>query len=372
MTEIEERSGILRSFGAAGDTVAELLRYNGNHFQLPAGAVGPYPLPDEPFAATWSNYAAGAKPGEVLEYLALRLPQLNFPVRPGMSQSAAYQAATRRGESCRGMAEATGLVLRQPERLCLTMHATAAGRIALLWTPDREDFTALVQALTMRNEPHPLPESMGACIIAGYNNWDRIALLRSEWGAANPGASWSFAALPSKEFYQDRFILLSGEFYSAVPPEAVGLPAEQWREKSLVIRREHECTHYFTRRVFSSMRNHWLDELIADYCGIVAAAGRFRADWQLRFADSRLENYRGDPPLSGLAFEVLGKLARESAIALERLWDSHANALAEPSLQPLTVTALSLFTLEQLAAPDAPQRVWSRIESLMQTVDGNR
>ena len=39
----------------------------------------------------------------------------------------------------------------------------------------REDFVFLVQSLTQRNEPEPVADSMGACIVAGYNNWDRVA-----------------------------------------------------------------------------------------------------------------------------------------------------------------------------------------------------
>jgi len=66
------------------------------------------------------------------------------------------------------------------------------------------------------------------------------------------------------------------------------------------------------------MRNNLLDEVIADYFGITAACGRFRADWLLRFfglesypryrAGGRLEHYRGDPPLSDAAFLVLQRL----------------------------------------------------------------
>jgi hypothetical protein len=40
---------------------------------------------------------------------------------------------------------------------------------------------------------------------------------------------------------------------------------------------------YFTRRVFGSMRNNMLDELIADYIGIIEAMGTYQADWFLRF-----------------------------------------------------------------------------------------
>ncbi|MDT3702963.1 MAG: hypothetical protein ROZ36_07965 [Thermincola sp.] len=132
---------------------------------------------------------------------------------------------------------------------------------------------------------------------------------------------------PQKELYQDKFIILSDGPYSAVPAESLGLSEEEWRRLSLIIRREHECTHYFTRRLFSAMRNNLLDELIADYMGIVSAVGSFRADWFLRFVGlehypqyrtgARLENYRGDPPLSDGAFKILWTLVKLAAERLE-------------------------------------------------------
>ena len=136
--------------------------------------------------------------------------------------------------------------------------------------------------------------------------------------SANAQQSWpeEFQRIKAqKELYQDRFIILSTGPYSNVHAGEIGLDPEDWLKLSLVIRREHECAHYFTRRVFSSMRNSLLDEIIADYCGITAAVGRFRADWLLRFfglesfphyrEGGRLQNYRGTPALSDPAFVVL-------------------------------------------------------------------
>ena len=365
MISLDRRSEILRGFGADEQSVEELLRYNTNHFEMPEPGVCSYPLADEPFVETWVNYANRAPAGEVFSFLKDRLPQLNFPIREKISEDEEYKAATRRGQAFKDMA---GLQLRGPEHLSLIIHATPAGRIPLLITSNRDDFVDLVRALTMRNEPAPVPKSMGACIVAGYNNWDRVATYRATWELTNPGGDWpaEFQRLiPRKELYQDRFILLSREYYSAVPPETAGLGEDEWREKSLVIRREHECTHYFTRRVFSSMRNHWLDELIADYSGIVAAAGRFRADWALHFADQRLQNYRGDPPLSDGAFRILQTLARRAAESLEDFWRQHADTLHDPAVHPYVVTGLSLFTLEELADRDASTAVWRNVESLL-------
>lgn len=78
----------------------------------------------------------------------------------------------------------------------------------------RTDFVALVRALTIRNEPGPVPASMGACIVSGLNNWDRIVEHRRRWEAEGGDRSetgWreEFRRLvPHKELYQDRFLIL--------------------------------------------------------------------------------------------------------------------------------------------------------------------
>jgi hypothetical protein len=379
MISPHERSEILRAHGADGESAAELLKYSVNRFEFPSSReTVRYPLPDEPFAEAWQTYAAQSNSGQVSDFLKTRLVQLSFPIRTGISQSPDYVAATRRGQPLPELAGATGLELSQPGKLRLTLHQTAAGKIPLLITSDRGDFVALLRALSMRNEPCPVPESMGACIIAGYNNWDRVAQYRCAWSLANPGGNWDAEfqrLIPRKELYQDRFILLSEGFYSSVQPDRIGLPEDKWREKSLIIRREHECTHYFTRRVFSSMRNDWLDELIADYAGIVAAAGRFRADWALLFAGledfpgyrpgGRLENYRGDPPLSDAAFRVLQSIARSAALTLDRFWDRHQEMLRRDCTHICAITAMSAFTLDELATSDAADRLCSQVERLL-------
>jgi hypothetical protein len=157
--------------------------------------------------------------------------------------------------------------------------------------------------------------------------------------------------------------------YSNVSACEMGLPEQEWRRTSTTIRLEHECTHYFTLRVFGSMRNNILDELIADYAGITAA-GRYRADWFMRFMGleleafpayregGRLQNYRGEPPLSGGAFRVLQGLVKDAAENLGRL-DSDPAYLPGRKTEDLAGTLLALtgFSLEELAAPEAPGRI---------------
>ncbi|MDX1384805.1 MAG: hypothetical protein R3190_14225, partial [Thermoanaerobaculia bacterium] len=179
--------------------------------------------------------------------------------------------------------------------------------------------------------------------------------------------------LERKELYQDRFILLSSGPYSGVAAGALGLPEERWLELSRTIRLEHECAHYFTRRVLGSMRNTLHDELLADYAGLTAALGHFPADWFLRFLgledlprvrpDGRLQSYRGEPPLSDAALAVLARLVRAAAHNLEKSDGACGDADDSPARpshpawlerRGRRLLELARLTLEDLAAGCAP------------------
>ena len=386
---VERYAGVLGSFGASPDQIQELLAYNDNVFDL--SALGPgtsLPLSDEPFVAAWEGYAAEAAQRGVFATLRDRLPQLRFPIRKGISETPAYREATRRGVPVESVRRGPGLRLQRPDQVELLLHLSPAGRIPVLILRDRGDFVTLARALGSRNEPRVLPDSLGAFMISGFNNWDRIQQLRSQWEAQDPAdrqtASWSeeFARIvPRRELYQDRFILLSAGPYSAVPAGDLGLSEEEWRETSLVVRRDHECTHYFTQRVFGSMRNNLLDELMADYAGIVGALGRYRADWFLRFVGleafpsyregGRLGSYRGDPPLSDGAFRILQALVRAAAENLERFdagLSAGPNGVRGMGERALVVTALASLRLEDLASPEAGGHLRRTVEELRSRV----
>ncbi|HUS17311.1 MAG TPA: hypothetical protein VM536_20130, partial [Chloroflexia bacterium] len=323
------RTSVLAAFGAGPGESAELLAYNANRFEhARVRAPLAVPLPPEPHVAAWTEYAQVAATEGVLPALTPRLVQLAFPISAGISETPAYRDATRRGVRP-DPAVATGLQLRAPEAIQLLLHPSVAGPIPLLVVPDRHDFVALVQALSRRNEPQPVPDSMGACMVGGLNNWDRVRRLRAAWEADTDTpteAAWAaeFARLvPHKSLYQDRLILVSEGPYSGVSASALGLTDAAWGRLSLLIRIEHECTHYFTRRVLGGMSNNLLDELIADCMGLIGATGTYPASWFLHFvgleaapvyrAGGRLENYRGAPPLSDSAFAVLGRLVVAAA-----------------------------------------------------------
>lgn len=359
------------------DVRAELEAYLGGGFERPQAPVT-VPLPDEPCVAAWRDYAAvaAASGGDVWSVLKARLPQFRFPVLEGMDADPAYRAAVRRGDLSGAPAE--GLQLAHPDGLRLSIHPTLAGHIPVLEPRGRADFVALLQALTKRNTPAPIPDSMGACIIGGYNNWDRVARLRAAWEndrgttAEQAPDAWlaHFEAVivPDKPLYQDRFIVLSDGPYSGQSAADFGLDEHDWLAHSRTIRLEHECTHYFTRRVCGSMRNNIMDELIADYTGLVAAFGRFDSALFLRFLgiqpdgtfrpDGRLRLYRGEPPLSDPAFDALRDMIAAAARHLEDLHDTVlAPYWSRPSDRGVATLALTFLGLADLVASDAPARL---------------
>ncbi len=319
------------------------------------------PPPPEPHVEVWREYAADAAQMGAWEALRRRLPQLRFPVRAGISQTEAYRAATRRGEDVTDGGD--GLEIHFPDRLRIWIHDSLAGPIPVLCAADREDFVLLVQALSGRNEPVPVPDSMGACLVSGFNNWDRIRRLL-ERRPPEERAEELARIVPHKTLYQDRFLILSEGPYSGVAAAEMGLPPEEWLRLSLLIRlRTSNAAHYLSLRLFGRVYDRPVDELIADYVGVAAAAGRYRFDWALRFLgleDSgkyreggRLENYVGRPPPSGAAFQTLQGLMRAAAVNLERLDSLYFSGPRQGGDRMLLAPELFPATLEQLAAGQA-------------------
>ena len=377
---------MLRAFGADAATCAELLAYNANLFdQTVAPADLRLPLDDEPHVAAWRAYADDAARLGGYATLRERLPQFAFPIAEGMSQSEPYRAATLRGLPPKASEGAHGLTLERPDALRPIVRPSMAGAVPMLLPHGRADFVTLVQALTRRNEPSPVPDSMGACMVSGSNNWDRIRQQRAAWSqkvgdaATDDGWREEFRRISADTtLYQDRFIIISDGAYSNVAAADLGLDAEEWRRLSLDIRIEHESVHYFTRRILGASHNNLLDEIIADYVGIVAALGHFRAEWLLRFlgledaagyrSGGRLENYRGAPALSDGAFLVLQALVRAAAAALAT-FDARLGAAGRDARgRAYSVLALTRLTLEQMAAADGEAALLGAWDSVQEGV----
>ena len=162
-TKLALRKKILADFQAPPATQQELLAYNCNYFDHEQLSFPlQLPLPDEPFVAAWRQYLKETERTVVFLTLAQKLVQLQFPIKSRISQTEAYQQATRKGIFPAIKSKADKLQLRAPQGLELRLHQSPAGVIPVLIARNREDFITLIQALIRRNEPDPIPASMGA------------------------------------------------------------------------------------------------------------------------------------------------------------------------------------------------------------------
>lgn len=348
----------------------EFTRYCADVFNPPPTPLR-LPLADEDFVAEWEEYANEASVHGVWNVLRDKFPQLKFPITTGMSASESYRAATRCGEKTTANSP---LALEHPECLSLFLHPTEAGKIPVLVTGHRHDFTTLVRAFAHRNEPVAIPDSQGACMVTGLNNWNRIRKIRNQFHTRNPHAGndgwlaeFERVIKPQTSLYRDRLIILSDGPYSGVTACEMELDDAKWKSLSLRIRLEHECTHYFTKRVLGAMRNHVLDEILADYMGISAAAGAFRADWFLKFfglenfpayrRGGRLENYFGKNFVHANSIALLRQGVHQTAHVLERLPYSGKERI-------LVLLALATTNLAEISGPRGYDLLRSTVDSL--------
>ncbi|MCL2048801.1 MAG: hypothetical protein FWG87_08745 [Defluviitaleaceae bacterium] len=194
--------------------------------------------------------------------------ELNFPIIEGQSKNPLFAAALRRGQLppiCEGE-----WIPANPEGVRLYLHPTPVGRLPVIECEADEDFVRLMQSLVYRCEPRSVPDSRGAGLLKNYNNWARIRMR----GGSIPKDS---------TLYKDCIALLSHRYYSGTEPELFGLTPQEWRLKSLVIRREHEAAHYMTQRYYHSAKSEIHDELIADFMGLTAAFGFYEPNFLLAF-----------------------------------------------------------------------------------------
>ncbi|AEE48573.1 DUF7005 family protein [Haliscomenobacter hydrossis] len=350
----------LRAYGPTEEVLRELQEYLLPPFGTGSQAFNSTLPEDMELVRTWQGYLAEAQVAGTFTTLQRHIVQFRFPIRAGISQTDAYRRATLGGKSPEAFAEASGLPLARPDGLQLFLYSSPAGRLPVLVAPERADFVSLVQALCYRNEPHPIPASMGAVFIKGLNNWDRIRQLSQ---GLHSFSSVDLAA--QREQYQDSLILLSEIPYSNVPARDMGLSEADWLRQSRQIRLAHEGAHYFTWRHFGRMHANMYDELIADYAGIRAVEAHFRADWFLRFIglenhpalqkEGRLRNYLGQPPLSKAARHCLQRILIDAARQLET-FDRQLVFSGETDLA-LRLWAICQHHLLDISAPDGCQHL---------------
>jgi hypothetical protein len=164
----------------------------------------------------------------------------------------------------------------------LEMFESAAGTIPIIYPGSEQDFERLLRGIVYKGKEAPDIGNIGAQFVFGKTL---------------------------------RFIILSNKPYSGVPAKWFHLDERTWMEKSLTIRKHHECAHCYTKRFLGSSRNNLHDELIADFCGLYAAFGEYRAEWFVKFFDMRAAIYTKG--LGAAAVDVIRALAREAAAGVE-------------------------------------------------------
>ncbi len=353
----EFRHDVLTRFGADEAWVDKLLEYNGRSLRQAQNDDFEFPLDDEPYVALWRRYAREVEFERSVECLSKYLVQFQFPIASGISATEDYVAATRHGAGFERGASRPRCALRfeDPRAIRLWVHPTPAGSIPVWLASNREDFVTLLRALVYRNEPVPVAENIGAYIVSGFRNWHRY---------------YSEPTVNDPHGVTDGFVILSAGPYSGVPANAVNMTGPEWNATSVRIRLEHECTHYFTRRLFGSMANNLCDEILADYRGIVGACGVYRADWALRFLGIRSDGstrpggrFDRYVPLDfpDSARRCLRLLAARAVKNLEE-FDTERPWTRERDLTPFAICALAVLSLEELASDCGVQLISENLQ----------
>ena len=306
------------------DLSKELELYFQNKFSSPKAQPQSLFI-DEPYISSWEGYATDSVGGNAFSILKMCYPQLNFPIEEGINKTEDYVDTVLKGKNATVKRKST-LNLIDPEGIEINIFESIAGKVPVIKVPNNQDFKQIIQSLLYKNNPISIPNSMGAILINGINNWDRLHSLKQDWLANNPLENWNEEfvknVLPNSGLFKDRIIILSTKPYSNVSASSLAISESEWKLYSYSIRLEHECTHLFTLKKYGSASNNLHDELIADYVGITKTIGYYNMDWMLAFMGlenypiyrkgARLENYLGSSDLSFENFEKLTSIIKNA------------------------------------------------------------
>lgn len=221
---------------------------------------------DEPAVDLWRQAVEPVGAGDSVEARLRRLlPQLAFPIAPGMRRDRRYVDAVLRGVAPPGGAR--GASFERPESLELWVDETAVGAVPIVHTPHRPDFETLLRCLAGGNEPIEVSPRQGACLLTGL----RL-----------PAAAHDRSQRPrsASESPRTRLIVLTDGPYAGLEASAVaavngGLGDAEWLDASRTIRRAHEVAHFIAWRILEIRPHRLHDEVIADWAGLLAAFGHY-------------------------------------------------------------------------------------------------
>lgn len=343
------------------DFSEELKTYLSNKFWSKKHTISP--LADEIDLEYWGGISKRITEDKtIFNELKKCYPQLNFPIEIDIEKTEFYKDIVLRGKT-ENINLPFSLKLNDSKNIAFKIHKSIAGKIPIVTVPNKEDFTTIIQSLLYKNNPKHVPLSMGAVLINGINNWERLAILKNDWLTTNTFGNWakefSCNVLPNKSLYKDKLIILSTKPYSNVAAKQLGLTENLWLSYSISIREEHECTHLYTLKKYGVASNNLHDELIADYIGIIKTIGHYNKSWMLIFMGleeypkyrqgARLENYLLDNKLSQEDFKQLIKIIK---IAIENIsiFDETHEKLQSEIDQMCRIDALCETSLEELSS----------------------
>ncbi|MDR3179125.1 MAG: hypothetical protein LBT82_03685 [Oscillospiraceae bacterium] len=208
---------VLKLLGAKSENLQELKDYVSNRFKKNPNI--PEKVEEEPFLNIWKDLILDAEKKGLESTLNQKL---NF--------------------------SGSDIVLENPSKVKLEIYDSFAGPIPIIYALNVPDFEELVVKLVHRGKKFIGIEKTGAVFASGKTN---------------------------------RFIILSNKPYSNIPFTKIGVTEDGWKEKSLIIRREHECTHYFTKRFLGNSSVNIHDEIVADFTGISFVSGTYSSRWFL-------------------------------------------------------------------------------------------
>ncbi len=143
------------------------------------------------------------------------------------------------------------IAFNSPDTISIRIYDSFAGKIPVISVRNTADFEQLVTNIVHKGIRPDGIEKTGASFVSGKTT---------------------------------RFIIISAKPYSNVPAAELGLNDENdWREKSVMLRLAHECTHYFTKQTYGISNNLLHDEIMADFIGMYETFGFYKAEWFLRF-----------------------------------------------------------------------------------------
>lgn len=190
--------------------------------------------------------------------LAKTYPQIVIPIKEGISKTEEYKDIALRGKESK-----YPITFSLSELDSFETVKTKMGDVNIITMYKREDFIHMVRCLGNKCEPVIVPDSTGAMAIFGLNNWDKVR--------------------QGLDDYKDSIIVLSSGNYSNVSCDDVkkvsageiNLTIDEWTNKSIIIRKYHEITHFVMRKEYPNDIKAIRDELIADMIGLKAAFGYY-------------------------------------------------------------------------------------------------